>query len=57
MKDGTYVRLRIALNHASVYYRMIALPRVALTGVADPYHVDADPDPAFHFDADADASE
>jgi hypothetical protein len=36
--------MRIALNHASVYYRMITLPRVALTSVADPYHVDADPE-------------
>jgi len=25
-----------------------------LGSVADPHHVDADPDPAFHFDADPD---
>ncbi len=29
----------------------ITLQRSILTGAADPNHLDADPDPAFHFDA------
>ncbi len=28
--------------------------RIAKTSVADPHHLDLDPDPAFHFDADPD---
>jgi hypothetical protein len=57
---GGKTRIRVsaslrALTFLTSFYTVsIVHFSLVTTGVADPHHVDADPDPAFHFDEDPD---